>query len=265
MDKDYWHKQADKPLFQDLAWSRPENKLQAGKLLIIGGNGHEFNVPAQAYAAATKAGIGIARVLMPDSVAKQLAKFPRPALEIEYTPSTPSGSFASKALIEFLSLSDWADGVLLAGNLGHNSETAILLEKFVSKYHGPVTLCEDAVGYFVQAPNSISQRDDTCLVVTIAQLQKLGTSLKFSKPFKFDTNILELVEQLHEFTEQYELSIVLKHLDVIYVAHQGQVSTTKLEAEFDSWRIETAAKASVWWLQNSQKPFQSITTSIVVN
>lgn len=263
-NRDYWHKQLDEPLYSDLAWSRPENRLQAGKLLIIGGNGHGFNVPAQAFTAATQAGVGTARVLMPDSVAKQLAKFPKPNLDIEFAPSTPSGSFAQKALNDFLSLSDWADGVLLAGNLGHNSETAVLLEKYVAKHHGVLMLCEDAVDYFVQAPNSIVKRDDTCLVVTIAQLQKLGLSLKFQKVFKFDTNILELVEQLHELTEQFKLSIILKHLGVIYVASSGQVSTTKQESDFDSWRIESASKAIVWWIQNNQRSFEAITTSLVV-
>lgn len=265
MDLDYWHKQADEPIYQDLAWSRPENRLQAGKLLIIGGNGHGFNVPAQSFTAAIKAGIGTARVLMPDSVAKQLSKFPKPNLEIEYTASTPSGSFALKSLSDFLSLSDWADGVLLAGNFGHNSETAILLEKFVAKHSGTLTLCEDAVDYFVKAPDSIAKRPSTCLVVTISQLQKLGLSLGFNKVFKFDTNILELVESLHEFSQQFAISIILKHLSVIYVAHNGQVSTTKQEADFDSWRIDTASKASVWWIQNSQKPFEAMTTSLLVN
>ena len=61
MDQTYWHKQSDKPLFPELEWSRPENKQQAGKLLVIGGNKFGFVEPSEAFAAAEKAGVGNAR------------------------------------------------------------------------------------------------------------------------------------------------------------------------------------------------------------
>ena len=40
------------------------------------------------------------------------------------------------ALAPLLDLAQWADGVLLAGDIGRNSETTVLLETFMSKYHG---------------------------------------------------------------------------------------------------------------------------------
>ncbi|HSX27740.1 MAG TPA: hypothetical protein VLG25_03070, partial [Patescibacteria group bacterium] len=124
MASTYWQKQTkDKPLFPDLLWSRPENRAQAGKLLIIGGNAHGFAAPAEAYGQALEAGIGVVRVLLPDAV-KAVAKH---ALEtVDFAPSTPSGSFSKKGLAEFISHASWADGVLIAGDLGRNSETAIL-------------------------------------------------------------------------------------------------------------------------------------------
>src|ERR1700722_14895032 len=130
MNRDYWHKQtAEQPLFPSLIWSRPESRAQSGKLLIIGGNLHGFALTAEAYNQAVKAGIGIVRVLMPDAIKNLLGKAAKTIPGIEFAPSTPSGSFSQKALDDFLALSHWADGVLLAGELGHNSETAILLEK----------------------------------------------------------------------------------------------------------------------------------------
>src|ERR1700749_1211633 len=120
MDRNYWHKQTtDKPLYPELLWSRPENKRFAGKLLIIGGSLHGFTAPAQAYAEALKAGIGSARVLLPDALQKTIGT----VLEAgEFAPSTPSGSFSKQALAEALELSQWADGVLLAGDFDRNSE-----------------------------------------------------------------------------------------------------------------------------------------------
>jgi hypothetical protein len=134
MDRTFWQRQtADKPLFPDLLWSRPETKRTAGKLLIVGGNAHGFSAAAEAYGAAAKAGIGTARVLLPDSLQKTVGKVFAAG---EYAPSTPSGSFSQQALAELLELAQWADGVLLAGDFGRNSETAILLESFAAKYQG---------------------------------------------------------------------------------------------------------------------------------
>ena len=131
MKPEYWLTQTkDKPLFPELEWSRPENRSAAGKLLIIGGNAHGFAAPAEAYAVATKAGIGTARVLLPDAVRKIVGRLWENG---EFAPSTPSGSFGQKALDEFLLQGSWADAVLFAGDLGRNSETAILLEKSLQK------------------------------------------------------------------------------------------------------------------------------------
>ena len=53
MDRTYWHKQTvEKPLFPDILWSRPQNKRQAGKLLIVGGHAESFAAVGEAYAAA---------------------------------------------------------------------------------------------------------------------------------------------------------------------------------------------------------------------
>src|SRR5262245_34884782 len=124
MEREYWRKQQPgKLLFPELEWSRPENKAQAGKLLIVGGNQHGFAAPAEAYAVATKTGIGTARVLLPDALQKTVGRILDNG---EFAPSTPSGSFSQKALGELLSYSSWADAALLAGDFGRNSETAIL-------------------------------------------------------------------------------------------------------------------------------------------
>jgi len=141
-----WLKQApNKPLFEDILWSRPQNKRQAGKLLIIGGSVHGFSAPAGAYGAAEKAGIGSIRVILPDATKRMLGKL---FLEAEFAPSTTSGSFSRQALAQLLDTADWTDGVLLAGDFGRNSETAILLEAFVKKYRGPLSITHDGIDYF---------------------------------------------------------------------------------------------------------------------
>jgi hypothetical protein len=260
VERTYWHKQtAYKPLYPDLLWSRPENKAQAGKLLIVGGNAHGFAAAGEAYAEATKAGIGAARVLLPDSLQKTVGRVFEAG---EYAPSTPSGSFSQKALAELLAMSQWADATLLAGDFGRNSETAILLEACVTKYSGPLTLTKDTVDYFAGSPVALLNRPDTLLVLSFAQLQKLASSARFTTAFTFDMDFLRLIDALHELTAQHQPSIIVKHLESIFVAVNGQVSSTKLTEDLEVWRVKTAAHATVWWLQNPAKPFEAMTVSL---
>lgn len=264
MNQEFWHKQGDTPLFPDLIWSRPENRSYAGKLLIVGGHAHGFAAPAEAFTEAEKAGIGVARVMLPDHLRSQLVKFGGPVLNTEFAPSTPSGSFASTALAELLAASAWADGVLLAGDFGRNSETAIVLEKFASKYSGNLTLTQDAVDYFTSNPTPVLDRAGTCLVLTVAQLQKLATHAKFTQAITFGMGLLQLVDALHDFSAQHPAAIIVKHLDTLFVAVNGQVSTTKTSGSLeDAWRVHTAAHASVWYLQNPTQPFEALTTSLI--
>ncbi|MEK7594025.1 MAG: hypothetical protein AAB436_00080 [Patescibacteria group bacterium] len=261
MDHTFWHKQMpDKPLFPDLLWSRPENKRHAGKLLIVGGNAHGFSAAAEAYQAATSAGIGTARVLLPDSLQKTVG---RVFAVGEYAPSTPSGSFAVNALAELLDMSAWADGTLLAGNLGRNSETAILLEKFIDKYKGILVLTDDAADYFIKSPKTSATNQQLLLVLSFEQLQKLAVSTHFDKAFTSNMDFLHLIEALHEFTKSCQLHIIIKHLDTTFVAVNGQVSTSKLQVVESRSPISSAAQASVWLLQNPTKPFEALTTSLL--
>lgn len=261
MENTYWLKQAaDKPLFPELLWSRPENKKFAGKLLIIGGNAHGFSAPAEAYNAAEKAGIGTVRVILPGAIQKLVGGFFENAF---FAPSTPSGSFSQRAVAEFIEQAEWADAVLIAGDLGRNSETAIAMEALINKYKAPLILTKDAADYFKDAPKQLIERPNTTLVISLAQLQKLVQNAGFEKPVTFDMSLIRLVEALHEFTALYKVNIIVKHLDQIVVACAGQVSTTHLNKDREIWRVQTAAFASVWWLQNSTKPFEALTTSLV--
>lgn len=257
----YWHKQTiDQPLFADLLWSRPENRAQAGKLLIIGGSAQGFAAAGDAYNYATKAGIGRARVVLPDSLQKTIGKV---FLNGEYAPSTPIGSFAQLALGEFLAMANWADGVLLAGDLGRNSETAILLEKFITKYEGQLTITKDALDYFMALPGKVLDRPDTLLVLSFAQLQKIAISCGFRQAFTFEIDFLRLIDLLHDFTLEHQANIIVKHLDNIFVAANGEVSSTKLRDDQKIWRLQTGTYASVWWLQNPTQVFQALTTSVL--
>jgi NAD(P)H-hydrate repair Nnr-like enzyme with NAD(P)H-hydrate dehydratase domain len=258
---DYWHRQTkDAPLFPDLLWSRPEQVAQAGKLLIVGGNLHGFAAPAAAFAEADRAGIGVSRVLLPQSLQKTVGRILQNG---EYAPSTPSGSFARSALSMLLEMSYWADATLLAGDFGRNSETVILLEQYLQKYSGLLALTKDSVDYFLATPQLLFERENTTLILSFAQLQKLVMNAHSDKAFTFEMDFIRLVDQLHELSASIKASIIVKHLDTIFVAFDGQVSTTKLDEEIKIWRVKAAAHAIVWELQNPSKIFESLTASVL--
>src|SRR5688572_19357091 len=195
MQNDFWQKQkAGKPLFPHLLWSRPENRQQAGKLLIVGGNLHGFAAPATAYSETVKAGIGMSRVLLPSAIQKVVG----PSIENgEFAASTPSGSFSQRALVELLDWCKWSDGVLFAGDLGRNSETAIMVEKFLQKCEQPTIITRDAIDYVVSLPASALERPNTTLVPSFSQLQRLSIAARFEKPLTFNMDMLRLIEWLH--------------------------------------------------------------------
>lgn len=259
MDQNYWQRQAGKPLFPELEWSRPETKRQAGKLLIIGGSSTGFVEPAEAFQAAEKAGVGTNRMVLPDSL--------RPFVGRNFTggelaPTTPSGSFGREALATFVDSAEWADGVLLAGGIGRNSETAVLLESFAEKFQGQLTLTKDAADVFCQQPIGILHRPDTLMVIAMGQLRRLGIEAHFPRAFTSEIGLVRLADGLHEFTKRFPLYIITRHQDHYVVAMNGRVSTTKLVREQPVWRVQTAAKASVWWLQSPEKPFEALTTAV---
>ncbi len=252
-----WLKQTpDQPLYPNLLWSRPENKANAGKLLIVGGNIHSFSSVSSAYGAAEQAGIGAGRILLPDALQKSLGKF---FAEAEFGSSTPSGSFARVALAELLESASWADGVLLAGDFGKNSETAILLESFVNKYNGLLALSGDGLDYFTNKPRVLTNRPQTLLVAELSQLQKLTAGQAL---IKHVMDLHRLVEVLNNWTAKIEAAVITNHADQIVVSVKGQTSSIPA-AQVDFTKL--AAYATVWWLQNPTKIFEALTTAALEN
>lgn len=255
----YWHKQSlAKPMYPDLIWDRPENKTQAGKILIIGGNAHSFSAPGNSYRYVLNSGVGIAKVLLPDVLKKTIGTI----LEnCEFGPSNKSGSFSKQALSTWLDMAEWSDGVFLPGDLGRNSETMIVLEKFISNYNGIITATNDVLDHLILNPDALLQRDLTVAVTSFGQLQKLATNSKFQLAFTYDMPINQLAHNLHIYTSIHPIAVVLRHNQKIFIAKDGEVSSTDDTRDKPLWRVETAAQASVWAVQNPSKLFAALTTA----
>lgn len=256
----YWHTQTKaKPLFPDIEWSKPEQRSHAGKLGVIGGNKLGFAGVAEAYTVAHNAGIGMTRILLPDVLRRTV---PTSITDAIFAASNPSGSLAKDALPEMMALGGWADGILMVGDAGRNSETAIVYEQFIRDYTGPLVMTRDAVDLIKNSSQQLVEREKTLLVVSFAQLQKIFSSVYYPKILTFSMQLSGLVEALHKFTITYPVAVMVLHKDHLVVATSGEVSTTDWEEPMLIWRGITAAKASTYWLW-THDAYKASTASLV--
>ena len=261
MEHPYWHKQTvGAPLYPDIEWSKPEQRSQSGRLGIIGGNNLGFSGVAEAYGISSQAGVGELRVLLPDGLKKSI---PPLMTDVIYGATNPSGSLAKDSITEMKAIGDWATAILMIGDAGRNSETAIVYEDFLRDYTGPLTLTRDAVDLIKNASSSVVERPDTLLVVSFAQLQKLFQLVYYPKVLTFSMQLSSLVEAIHKFTITYPLSITVLFKDQLLVASSGEVTSTPWDNPMAIWRGNTAAKAAVYWLWNPKKTLESVTASLL--
>lgn len=256
----YWRRQEpNTPLFPDIEWNKPVSSLTAGKLGLIGGNKLGFAGVAEAYKTAGETGVGQVRACLPDALKRT---FPA-ASDVIFAPSNPSGSLSREAISDLWAIGAWADGVLLIGDAGRNSETAILYEEFIMGYHGPLTLTRDAADLVKHSISHIVERPDTLLVVSFAQLQKIFQNTYYPKILTFSMPLLSLVEAVHKFTTTYPVSLMVLHKDQLIVASNGEVITAAWDSPMAIWRGHTATRAACYWLWNPSSPLQAATASLV--
>ena len=261
MEHPYWKTQTvEKPLFPDIEWNKPENRWQAGNLGIIGGNKLGFASVAESFTTALRAGVGQVRVLLPDALQHTV---PTSITHTIFVPSNPSGGLAHDALADMIALGEWSNAILLIGDAGRNSETAILYEHFIQDYKGPLTITRDAVDLIRSDSQQLVERPNTLAVVSFAQLQKLFSSVYYPKILTFNMQLQSLVEALHKFTITYPITIATLHKDHLLVASNGKVTSTVWENPMAIWRGQTATRAAAYWLWSPQDPLASVTASLV--
>lgn len=257
----YWHQQASgKPLFPDIEWSKPEQRTQRGHLGIVGGNKLGFAGIAESYSTALSTGAGNVRVLLPDCLRKSI---PPAMTDVVFGDCNASGSLSREALGELRALGDWSHGVLLAGDAGRSSETALVYSDFIREYKGPLVITRDAIDLVKNDADALSSRPQTVLILSFAQLQKLFQALYYPKMLTFSMQLMQLVEAVHAFTITYPITIAVLHRDTLIVAHGGEVTTTKWDNPMAIWRGQTAARAATYLLWTPRQPLEAVTASLL--
>lgn len=258
---DKWHRQTlAEPLFPDLLWSRPENKLNAGRLLIVGGSASSISEASLAYAESSKAGIGETTVLLPDSVKKIVG----PAFAAaDFAPSTRTGEFGGAALAELIDLASRSSVTLFVGQMGGNSETAIMLDKFFDKTNPSLVITSDSFDLLMASDVPMTDKTNVALVVTMAQLQKLAAKLRSPKPVRSDMALTNLVELLEDFSKAHPLALITKLDNYLIGAYAGQVVTTQATGDDSSWQIRLSVHLATWLAQNPNHIFEAISCSMI--
>lgn len=251
-----------KPLFPDIEWSKPEQRSLRGRLGIVGGNKLGFAGVATSYEVALKTGAGEVRVILPDALRKSV---PAVMTDVVFGASNPSGGLAQGALDDMRALGQWSSCLLLIGDAGRNSETAIVYETLIGEYQGPLVISRDAFDLIKSGAQQLANRPSTILVLSFAQLQKLFQEVYYPKVLTFSMQLMQLVEAVHKFTITYPVTLVVLHKDTLVVAHGGEVTTTAWENPMAIWRGTTATRVACYLMWTPKQPLEATTTSLLAS
>ena len=212
----------NKPLYPDLIWSKPENKNNAGKILIIGGNQYEFKNIASIYEYLIKAKVGSIKIILPDILKKQIKLDPEVGI---FLASNRSGSFSQKALLELIEYSSWADSVILGGDFGKNAETRLLFETYLEKNNNNFIFTNDSANFIPKT----SSNNTEIIVQPLNILQKFFLSITHQVTLNLQDNPDQIYQKLAELNKIYNQPVVsLINNNVLFVYNQKIVLTKSI-------------------------------------
>ena len=248
-------RQTGEPLYPKVLWNRPISRSAAGRLLVVGGHLHGVALLQGGFQVAEAAGIGSLTVLAPDALRPLLGAI----TEIEFAPSTMSGSLAKAGMAHLLELSSYADACLIGPDLSNNSETAILIENFIDKYHQPLILADNGLEVIPQIPDSIRNRPNTLIILSMQQLFKLAGKLDLPINIRPDSGLVGKVEIVRDFWQVLKTHLALIGPEII-IKVGDQESATVITHQPASLPAAALGVLSVAYAQNPSSRYQGLTT-----
>jgi NAD(P)H-hydrate repair Nnr-like enzyme with NAD(P)H-hydrate dehydratase domain len=247
-------KQTTEPLFPKILWERPINKKAAKQLLIIGGHASEFSKTQMAYQEAMAAGVGGAKVVLPDSVYKLTGSLP----DCLFVPSTQSGSIAKSALDEIFRYIDECDGLLMPGELSHNTETTSVVEQIVRGCTKPLVISGEVIEMLLYEPSLIFGKSQRLLLANSQTFIKLASKLGVAIKIKPSASLVNKIELLEALSQNNSADYVLNgHETIVHSNHKTSVTNTPKPNYYGDGLFTT------FWLQHPNK-FEALTTAAFV-
>lgn len=263
-DLSYWQKQSGKPLYPDLTWNIPEQK--SGRVAIIGGNSQNFStVIRTAETLSSTFPFSSVHTILPDAIRSQLP----PLANLDFTPSTESGSFAKSGQLR--AYFDAADANLLIGDLSKNSATAIAISDLITRDtvtdFKPTIITRDTVDLVAEEASTWLLRPQIFVIASMMQLQKLFRAVYYPRMILLSQPLLPVIETLHKFTLTYPVTLLTFHQDNIIVASSGNITTTHIvDTDYSPialWSGQLAAKVLGLNLYNPHHALEATTAAIL--
>lgn len=259
---DYWQKQ-EKPLFPDLIWNIPEQKMDI--ISVVGGSKQSFSsaVRTSEYLSSNFP-IKTVKTILPDSL-RGISTSVKNLENIIFADSTITGTFAKSRILS--SAVKNADFSLFIGDFSKNAETATALSEIAKEASSPLLITRDAVDLLSSDAEKWLDNSEITILASLAQLQKLFRAIYYPKMLLLSTPLLPVLEILHKFTLSYPCKIVTFHQKQIIVATDGDISTTPIEktnySPISLWSGNLAANIVGMNVFNPKKPFEATTAAVL--
>ena len=252
-----WQKQTlDSPLYEDIIWEKPENKRISGRFLIVGGNTHEFASSAQIFESLKKAGGSNIFLALPDVLKKIIDNLD---LAVSYLPSNPSGSIGLNAVAELIDLDKDSDIVILAQDLGKNSETTLCMDHFLNKNESLICITSENIDLIENIENPDYKK--MLLVTNFSDLQKLLIK-KFNVLIKNSDEFFVTLNKLHDFNIKIPLNLMCVHEENIIVVADEKISTTNIVIQPQALIEKLSAFGSFYLVNNQSRIYQALTSAV---
>lgn len=241
-------KQLDKPLYEDILWSRPVRRT--GRVLLVGGHRDGFSELQKVYQGFEDAGVAECRLALPDKLSKLVG-----SLEgISLLASTPSGSISRDALSELVYLANESDLVSLGPDLSNNSETILTMQRLIAETRASVVIPPQSAEQLLPEAGEWKNKENLLLFVSHKQLYKLASKLAVDASIPLNPTREAIAEIAGAVSKEFSPSLIVSFEDTIIIAADHKVSITKA-------KTANIGLLATFWLQNSSKKYEALTTA----
>jgi len=145
--------------------------------------------------------------------------------------------------------------------IGHNSQTALLLTNLIQQYNDKLIVTDDLIVLLKQDPDLLAKRPNTLFVLSLGGLQTLVKQVKSEVVFTRDMGLRPFVLALKQLNEQMPAPLTVVYEQTIATALGGQVVTTHRQLIPDP--VMLSAYCGTWWLQQPQQPLAALANAVL--
>ncbi len=248
--------QRDRPLYDDVIYSRPEQRRIAGRLLLAGGHSGSFHPLAQIYDEARTAGIGKIVLVMPDSLKKIVGNLLSDAI---FAPSGPGGAFAKDAAERVLALATDTEGLILA-DFSQNAEAGIVMREILAGYSGIKCITPEIISSFKTELAEIKELRKSFWLCDLRTARLAIAALEVAAVLPLDASRLAVAGAAKLLANGIGHPCVIAGINQVFVSDGDTVTVTELIKAIGINQL--TAWLTVWLLQQPQTPLKTLTTAV---